>query len=208
VIQIAILLVAMMCLTAAAGEMPRMKMTTEIPDSITMPDTIETRIGTLELFDGFPNDETVKKVYDFLLFQRGVDVFLDEMRAASMVALRNGHRELGINESHQVAIFEDLMDSKALWLTPNSETVYASTFLDLKTNGPMIIESPPNVLGILDDMWMRYVGDIGNAGPDKGKGGKFIILPPGFEGKVPDGYGPERPYFEKTWIPGDAEKVK
>ena len=118
----------------------------------------------------------------------GVDVFLDEMRAASMAALRNGHRELGINEAHQVAIFEDLMDSKALWLTANTETVYGSTFMDLKDNGPMIIESPPNVLGILDDMWMRYVGDIGNAGPDKGKGGKFIILPPGFEGKVPDGY--------------------
>jgi len=171
-----------------ASAAARMKMTTEIPASITMPDKIETRIGTLELFDGFPNDETVQKAYDFLLFQRGVDVFLDEMRAASMVALRNGHRELGITEAHQVAIFEDLMDSKALWLTPNSETVYASTFLDLKADGPMVIESPPNVLGILDDMWMRYVGDIGNAGPDKGKGGKFIILPPDFEGRVPDGH--------------------
>lgn len=166
----------------------KMKMTTNIPDSIIMPDKIKTRIGTLELFDGFPKVKTVQKAYDFLIFQRGVDVFLDEMRATSMVALRNGHRELGVNDSHQVAIFEDLMDSKALWLTANSETVYASTFLDLKANGPMIIESPPKVLGILDDMWMRYVGDIGNAGPDKGNGGKFIILPPGFEGRVPEGY--------------------
>jgi hypothetical protein len=167
---------------------PKMKMTTEIPDSITMPDKIETRIGTLELFDGFPSDETANKAYDFLLFQRGVDVFLDEMRAASMVALRNGHRELGVTEGHKIALFGDLMDSKAIWLTPKSETVYASTFLDLSANVPMVIESPPNVLCILDDMWMRYVGDIGNAGPDKGKGGKFIILPPGFEGQIPDGY--------------------
>jgi hypothetical protein len=196
--QIAILLVAMMgpAAAAAAGDVPRMKMATEIPDFITMPDKIETRIGTLELFDGFPSDETVQKAYDFLAFQQGVDVFLDEMRAASMVALRNGHRELRINKANQVATFEDLMDSKALWLTANSETVYASTFLDLKGNGPMVIESPPNVLGILDDMWMRYVGDIGNAGPDKGW---FVYL------RL---YGPEKPYFEKTWIPGDAEKVK
>ena len=151
------------------AKQPKMMMTTEIPASIIMPDKIETRIGTLEFFDGFPTDATVKKAYDFLDIQRGVDVFLYEMRAASMVALRNGHRDLGIDRSNQVAIFADLMDSKSLWLTPNSETVYASTFLDLKKDGPTVIESPPNVLGILDDMWMRYVGDIGNAGPGQGR---------------------------------------
>lgn len=183
-----------------SAEAPRMKMTTEIPDSITMPDKMETRIGTLEFFDGFPTDETVRKAYDYLHFQRAVDVFLDEMRAASMVALRNGHRELGINEAHQVALFEDLMDSKALWLTANTETVYASTFMDLKTSGPMIIESPPNVLGILDDMWMRYIGDIGNAGPDKGKGGTFIILPAGFEGEIPDGHHVFRSRTYGVWL--------
>ena len=99
------------------------------------------------------------------------------LRAASMVALRNGLRELGINESNQVALFEDLMDSKSLWLTPNSETVYAFHLPgpeERRTHGSW--ESPPNVLGILDDMWMRYIGDLGNAGPDKGKGGKYLVL--------------------------------
>ena len=167
---------------------PKMKMTTDIPKSIIIPDKLETRIGTLEFFDGFPSDETVKKAYDYLDFQRGVDVFLDEMRAASMVALRKGHHDLGITKSNQVGVFESLMDSKSLWLTPNTETVYTSTFLDLKKDGPTVIESPPNVLGIIDDMWMRYITDVGNAGPDKGKGGKFLILPPGYKGDVPDGY--------------------
>lgn len=176
------------------------KMTTDIPASIIMPNKIKTRIGTLEFFDGFPSEATVRKAYDFLDFQRGVDVFLDEMRAASMVAVREGHRELGINRSNQVAIFENLMDSKSLWLTANTETVYVSTFLDLKTDGPTVIESPPNVLGILDDMWMRYVGDIGNAGPDKGKGGKFIVLPPGFEDKIPDGYHVFRSRTYGVWF--------
>ena len=182
------------------AQAPKMKMTTDIPESIIMPDIINTRIGMLEFFDGYPTDATVKKAYDFLDFQRGVDVFLDEMRAASMVALRNGHRELGITEANQVAIFENLMDSKSLWLTPNTETVYASTFLDLKKDGPVVIESPPNVLGILDDMWMRYIGDIGNAGPDKGKGGKFIVLPPGFEGHVPEGYHAFRSRTYGVWF--------
>ena len=164
------------------------KMTTEIPEAITIPDQVETSIGTLEFFDGMPSGETVSKAYDFLDLQRGVSVFLDEMRAASLVAMREGLRDLGVTQTNQVAIFEDLMDSKALWLTPNSETVYVSTFLDLNTDGPTVIESPPNVLGILDDMWFRYVGDTGNAGPDLGKGGKYLILPPGYEGDVPDGY--------------------
>ena len=182
------------------AQAPKMKMTTDIPASIIMPDKIKTRIGMLEFFDGFPTDATVKKAYDFLDFQRGVDVFLDEMRAASMIALRNGLRELGITKANQVAIFESLMDSKSLWLTPNTETVYASTFLDLKKDGPTVIESPPNVLGILDDMWMRYVGDVGNAGPDKGKGGKFIVLPPGFEGDVPEGYHAFRSRTYGVWF--------
>ena len=170
------------------AESPKMKMTTEIPKEIIVPDKVETRIGALEFFDGFPTEATVDKAYDFLAFQRGVDVFLDEMRAASMAALRDGHRELGVHHSNQAVIFENLMDSKSLWLTANTETVYMSTFLDLNKDGPTVIESPPNVLGILDDMWMRYIGDIGNAGPDKGQGGKFLILPPGYEGEKPEGY--------------------
>ena len=179
---------------------PKMKMTTDIPASIIIPNKLQTRIGTLEFFDGLPSDDTVRKAYDYLDFQRGVDVFLDEMRAASMVALREGHRELGVTKSNQVVLFENLMDSKSLWLTANTETVYASTFLDLKTDGPTVIETPPNVLGILDDMWMRYVGDVGNAGPDKGKGGKFLILPPDYKGDVPDGYHVFRSRTYGVWF--------
>ena len=186
---------------ATTRPQPReMVMTTEIPESIIIPDRLESRIGTLEFFDGLPDEETAEKVLDFQIFQRGVDVFLSQMPAASMVALRNGHRELGIIEAHQVAIFEDLMDSKSLWLTANTETVYASTFLDLGKHGPFVIESPPNVLGLLDDMWMRYVGDVGNAGPDKGQGGKFVVLPPGYQGDEPAGYHVFRSHTYGVWF--------
>ena len=64
---------------------------------------------------------------------------------------------------------ENLMDSKSLFLTANTETVYNLMWLDLK-DGPLVIETPPNVLGIIDDFWFHYVADVGNAGPDKGKG--------------------------------------
>jgi hypothetical protein len=79
------------------------------------------------------------------------------------------------------------MDSKSLFLTANTESVYAWSWLNLN-DGPMVIETPPNVLGVIDDFWFRNVIDFGNAGPDKGKGGKFLILPPGYKGEIPQGY--------------------
>ncbi len=166
---------------------PKMKMTTNIPPSITTPDKVETRLGTLNFFDGFPDDASVAKLYDNLDFQRGVQAFLTAMPGASLYAMREGLRSQGATDNQTVLITENLMDSKSLFLTPNTETVYNLMWIDLK-NGPVVIESPPNVLGIIDDFWFHYVGDVGNAGPDKGKGGKFLLLPPGYTGDTPPGY--------------------
>jgi hypothetical protein len=162
------------------------KMTTDIPASITTPDKIETRIGTLEFFDGFPDDATVQKVYDNLDFQRGVHAFLTALPGASVYALREGLKSQGA-DNQTVLIMEYLMDSKSLFLTPNTESVYNLMWLDLK-NGPLVLETPPDVLGVIDDFWFHYVGDVGNAGPDKGKGGKFLLLPPDYIGEAPEGY--------------------
>lgn len=162
------------------------KMTTAIPKEITTPDQVNTRIGKLSFFDGFPDSNTTKLCYDNLDFMRGVEIFLNCMRGASPAAMRVGMREVGCVDG-TIGIFENLMDSKSLFLTPNTETVYAMSWLDLK-NGPVVVESPPNVLGIVDDFWFDYVTDMGNAGPDKGKGGKFLFLPPGYKGEIPKGY--------------------
>jgi hypothetical protein len=163
-----------------------MKMTTNIPPEITTPDSVETRIGTLNFLDGFPDDATTQKAYDNIDFQRGVEAFLAAIPGASVYALREGFKSQGA-DNQTVLIMETLMDSKSLFLTPNSETVYNLMWLDLK-NGPLVLETPPNILGMIDDHWFKYVGDVGNAGPDKGKGGKFLLLPPGYKGDVPEGY--------------------
>lgn len=99
------------------------KMTTEIPADITTPDTVGSRIGTLEFNDGFPTDETVQKVYDNLAFQRGVEVFLSGMPGGSTEGLRQGLASIGVDDNQSVAIFEELMDSKSLFLTPNTESI-------------------------------------------------------------------------------------
>ncbi|MFM1752741.1 MAG: hypothetical protein RL119_1703 [Actinomycetota bacterium] len=172
--------------TTFAADAPKMKMTTAIPEEITTPDSVETRLGTLKFNDGFPDQSTVDKVYDNLDFQRGVQAFLTGVPAASQVAIRNAIRSFG-PDNQTVIVFETLMDSKSLFLTANTESVYAWSWLNLK-DGPLVLETPPNVLGVIDDFWFRNVTDFGFVGPDKGKGGKYLMLPPGYTGEVPDGY--------------------
>jgi hypothetical protein len=135
-ITVAILVCALAAGTAQPQTTPpKMKMTTDIPPQITTPDKVETRLGTLHFFDGFPDDATVEKVYDNLDFERGVQVFLTAMPGASAYGLREGLRSEGAN-NQTVLIMEDLMDSKSLFLTPNTETVYNLMWLDLK-DGPL-----------------------------------------------------------------------
>ena len=172
--------------TAFVAAQERYKMTTPIPPEITTPDKVETRIGTLNFVDGVPTEETATKAYDQLDLSRGIEVFLNGIPGASMVAIRAGSRAVG-GVDGTVGIFQNLMDSKSLFLTANTESIYYATLIDLK-NGPIVVESPPDVLGVVNDFWFRYVADLGNAGPDKGKGGKYLILPPDYNGPVPDGY--------------------
>ena len=165
----------------------RFKYSTEIPVAITTPERVETRIGTLEFFDGFPTDKTVALVYENLDFIRGVDAFLTTMPAASAEAVRQGFRDVGISRNNVVGIFQNLLDAKSLYLTANTESIYFGCWLDL-SEGPVVVESPPNTLGMVNDFFFRYVADLGNAGPDRGKGGKFLFLPPDWKGDVPEGY--------------------
>src|SRR5579862_4970110 len=184
---------------------PKMKMTTDIPVAITTPDSVDTRIGTLKFFDGFPDDATVQKVYDNLDFQAGVQAFLSGMPGASLAAMRAGFSKLGV-QNNTILLYQNRLDSKSLFLTGNTDSVYFSTWLDLK-DGPLVIETPPNVLAFIDDFWFQYVVDIGNAGPDNGKGGKYLVLPPGYKADVPTGYFVARSRTYNLWLMGRAFKV-
>jgi len=171
---------------------------TDIPESIVTPDRLETRLGTLSFFDGFPDDATVELVYDNLDFVRGVEAFLAGMPFASMEAMKRGFLTFG-PPNRTVHVQENLMDSRSLFLTPNTESVYHSMWMDLR-DGPMVLETPPNVLGIVDDAWFHYVTDFGNAGPDRGRGGQYLFLPPGYDGPVPEGYFTFRTQTYGHWV--------
>lgn len=161
------------------------KMTTDIPNGIAIADEIDTRFGKLDFFDGFPSEETAKKVYDELDYQRAVQSLLMTTPGASLVAFRNGIREFGPDNS--TGILWERMDSEVLLLTPNTTVIYVFAWVDT-SGGPIVVDAPPNVLSFVDDFWFRYVTDIGKAGPDRGKGGKYLILPPDYDKDTPKGY--------------------
>jgi hypothetical protein len=149
-----------------------------IPDKIMTPDEVETPIGTLEFFDGMPTDETVTKVFDNLDLLRGVETFLNGMPATSLAGLNRGLRGIGIDTCNKICIFA-MLDSNSLFLTGNTDTVYATTTLDLSATGPVVFEIPPKCgPGTIDDAFFRFVVDTGAPGPDRGAGGKYLILPP------------------------------
>ena len=190
------------CLAAplVLAQAPTMKMTTDIPVDITTPATVETSIGTLNYFDGIPDDATIETLYDYMDTARAVQAYVSTVPGVSQYAMRQGQREIGATKVNQILIWDELADSKSLFLTGNSSTVYTWTYTDLANDGPTVIELPPGMLGAVDDMWFRYVTDLGIAGPDKGKGGKYLILPPGYDGDVPDGYHVVRPSTFGNWI--------
>lgn len=156
-----------------------------MPASLTTSDRIETRIGPLEFKDGAPSKATADRVFDNLDFTYAFRAFMDNMRGVSIHAAHKGLQSVGVNDN-EVLVFSELMDAKSLFLTANADTVYTMGVLDL-SKGPMVLELAPGLLGTVDDYWFRWVIDLGPPGPDRGEGGKYLIVPPGYDGQLPEG---------------------
>ncbi len=171
----------------------------DVPDAITTPDSVQTKyVGELKFIDGFPSEKTVTKVYDFLDTARATLAFTNTIGIGSMQALLEGQKEAGI-KAFEIAIFENLLDARSLWLTPNTTTPYAVGEIDTK-NGPVVLENPGPVLGIVDDAFFAHVTDIGFTGPDKGKGGKYLFVSPDYKEDIPDGYIVIRTRGYRHWL--------
>jgi hypothetical protein len=153
--------------------------------SISTPAKVETRIGTLEFKDGAPTVETAEKVRDTLDFTRALNAYNNSFRGASAYALGKGFQSIGADDN-TIIIFSELMDAKSLFLTANCDTVYYMGVVNL-SKGPMVLEQPPAGLGTINDMWFSWIIDIGFPGPDRGEGGKYLLVPPGYDGPLPEG---------------------
>ena len=160
--------------------------------------TTETRIGTLNFENGYPSEETTRKLFDEMDYQRAVQAFLWAYPAVSFESIRIAtKRDLG-TDLNDMIIADNFADPKGLWLTANDTTIYALTNVDLGKSGPIVVEIPPGaIVGILDDFWQRSLTDLGVPGPDGPNGGKFLLLPPGYKGNAP------QVVFAKKLIPLD-----
>jgi hypothetical protein len=157
----------------------------DVVKSLGAPGRIETSIGTLEFKDGAPSVETAQKVFDALDFTSALNVYNNSFRGASALAIVKGFESIGARPG-DVSIFSELMDSSSLFLTANADTIYYLTALDL-SKGPVVIEQPSNAVGAINDMWFSWIIDVGGPGPDRGLGGKYLIVGPDYDGPLPEG---------------------
>jgi hypothetical protein len=174
------------------------KMTTPIAPGVAVPDRIESSIGTLNLSYGYPSAETAEKIYDNLDRSRALQAYLLGIPIVNQAGMRASLRQFGPDNQTNV-IWENLVDPKTVELTANDNTIYNFMWIDTKES-PLVVEIPPRVLGLVNDFWYRWVADVGITGADKGQGGKYLILPPGYKGDVPAGYHVVRPNTYGNWL--------
>lgn len=148
-------------------------------------ETIDTKVGKLEFQSGYPTKETVQKLYDELDFQRAVQLYLWSNMMASYGAIRDSLVTLGI-DSFGAALFQESANPKHLLLTANNDTVYLSGAMDLR-DGPIVMEIPSGLVGPINNIWQQAISEVGGPfGPDQNRGGRFLIVPPNYTGKLPE----------------------
>ena len=134
---------------------------------------------------GYPTPDTVQKAYDDADLARAIEAYKFFFPAVSILGTWDGNIAAGTVPNKALLILHGRPEQVVF--TPNSDTPYAGGTIDLK-DGPMVVEIPPGpIMAVVNDLNQRYVMDMGLPGPDEGKGGKHVILPPGYKGDVPAG---------------------
>lgn len=174
-------------LSSCAAAQP--KYSAEVPASIITPNSVSSvYLGELNYVDGAPSVETHSKVQDFVQVSNAVRVFLSGIPVASIQGMLLGHESIGMVPNQTIGISENNLDANSLWLTANTTTPYITTEIDVK-NGPVILEIPTPVLGLLDDASFQFVERIGVTHPDNvAKKGKYFIRHDSWKGDIPEGY--------------------
>lgn len=173
-------------------------------------ETVDTRIGKLTFESGYPSQETVQKLYDEMDFQRASQAYIWGIPAVGLNEWRKAHFDVFKAKNGEMLSYLDFAEKLGI-LTPNYTTPYIVTFIDLEKSGPMVLELPAGAMaGMIMDQWQRVLADLGVVGPDKGNGGKFLILPPGYGPVEADGYfvvqSPSRDVFAGIRLLGDDKE--
>jgi hypothetical protein len=154
------------------------------PAAITTPDEVETRLGALHFADGMPSPEALEDVYDHLDYTHAYQAFVGGLPWVNAHAMWRGLLEAGVKDNEFIVF--PLLHAKSRILTANADTPFTFGFVDL-SEGPMVLEAPPRVMGAVNDHCGAWVIDIGGSGPDRGAGGRYLLVPPGYQGSLPEG---------------------
>ncbi len=168
--------------------------------SYTNADRVATRLGDFRLESGYPAEDAINRLYDERDFQRACQVHNWALPMVGFHALHLAQRDqIGVKDG-EVSLFFDLNDKKGM-LTPNITTLYAFSFWDLAQKGALVVEAPAGLIagGVLD-LWQQPITDIGQTGPDKGAGGKYLILPPGSPDVKAPGYRVFKSPTAQVWF--------
>ena len=132
--------------------------------------------------------QEAEELRDELYYQRAIHAYMTMLPALNVIGMRDGS-EAAFGAGYNVLpIWKDRMDSRAWVPTPNADVIYSMSYLDLKKTGPLVVAAPPNVIGMLTDFFQRTITDVGLIGPDRARGGLYLLLPPDYDGPVPQGY--------------------
>ena len=142
-----------------------------------------------QMYDGgWPDADELKSVHEQFLLQRAVQSYMMTLPTLNVIGLRDGSEAQFGAGYNVLPMWKDRMDSRALVPTPNADVIYSMSYLDLKETGPLVVYAPPKVIGMFTDFYQRTLTDVGAAGPDRARGGLYLLLPPDYEGVVPGGY--------------------
>ena len=126
-----------------------------------------------------------------MIERRAIEAVIWAMPAVNYDLMLQEMLRLG-GKPNEIVYWSRLPDWKNQTLTPNPDAIYLMPFINTKDVGPVVIEIPPadegSITGTIMDAWQMPLADVGPAGTDAGKGGKYVVLPPNFTGKTPDGY--------------------
>lgn len=147
-------------------------------------------IADAEFDGGYPTADAAQALSEELYFQRAVQAYLWALPAVNMYAMKKGLGEVAGTGYNVMSVYEKRLKPNTVITTPNSDVIYCMGFADLEETGPLVLEAPPKIQGLMDDFWHRpltgpkigdvqYLGDIGIPGPDKGNGGKYLVVPSG-----------------------------
>jgi hypothetical protein len=132
-------------------------------------------------------DDEAQELLDELYYQRAIQAYYEMLPAMNTIGMRDGSEATFGKGFNVLPIWKDRMDSRTWVPTPNADVIYTMGYLDLKETGPLVVAAPPKVIGMFTDFFQNTLTDVGLAGPDKGKGGLYLLIPPGYDGPLPNG---------------------